>query len=146
MEVETQPSEETIQRMVVLVQSGNDFYVSAAAVGVMAETFDEWMRLGESTDPDNEFFVDFRRQLVKARAMAEISLISKVQQAAAGGSNYKASWQAAVWLLERGFDGRWVKKSVNAKKEQSLATDMEPTEAPDQFADLDNVTELRPRA
>lgn len=132
------PTPEHEEKAVLLVQSGNEFHVAARVIGVSAETFDQWMIEGKNRlvdgEGDEDALVSFYRAVDKARATAEANLVSKVQQAASNGS-----WQAAAWLLERGFTG-W--QRLTAEQRNSSGR-QEPDEL-DPFSELDNVTRIRP--
>lgn len=121
------PTPEIEEKLVLLLQSGNDLKVAGQAVGVDPEVLEFWIASNR--------YPKFNKAVAKARALAEANLVSRVQQAAAGGS-----WQAAAWLLERGFSG-WTRPTADQKNAKAA----EPPPGADPFAELDNVTELRPR-
>ena len=66
---------------------------ACAAVGVPTVTFYDWMKRGEENKSAQ--FVDFHREVEKAKAVAVMRNVAFIQAAA------PETWQAAAWLLER---------------------------------------------
>jgi hypothetical protein len=84
---------------------------------------------------DREEFTDFVRALEEAEAIAEATMIGRVQRAASDGV-----WQAAAWLAERRFPSRWTRKSVMEDLKVHGPRTTRGTEDP--FAELDNVASI----
>jgi hypothetical protein len=126
----------TVQKDVCdLVKLGVAPREAAAAKGVDSETFAEWMTAGRMGGRGRGQYVDFVRGLEEAEAIAEAQMIGRVQRAASEGV-----WQAAAWLAERRFPGRWTRKSVQEDLVRNGPRTMRGTEDP--FAELDNVASI----
>jgi hypothetical protein len=107
---------------------------AAAAQGVDKPTFEHWMQRGELRHRGYWRYQRFRHEVMTAEADCEVALVARVRAAAQEGE-----WQAAIWLAERRFGDRWLRRSVNA----------EPTDAPPQvsataWSQLDEETNVTP--
>jgi hypothetical protein len=127
-------SERVVKAVADLVKIGVPPLVAAAAQGVDETQFALWMRLGEQNGRGQWRYAQFRERVLKAEADCEVLLVGRVRSAANDGV-----WQAAMWLAERRFGDRWMRRSVN---ESAPA----PAGPVDPFSELDgesNVTPLR---
>jgi transposase len=98
----TKLTPEVQDRIVAALRAGNYQETAAAYAGISAKTFYEWLNRGESEEPKEEAFRNFREAVEKAKADAEVRDIALIDKAAHDGS-----WQAAAWKLERKFPNRW---------------------------------------
>jgi hypothetical protein len=131
------PPDETVERLCLLLENGVQLDVASKAVELEPELVEAWIARGRRGGKGQAVFIRFARKVEKARATAETTLVTNVRKAAQNGS-----WQAAAWLLERGFD--WTRKSIQGGEE----TPGSQVNA-DPFADLDkhpNVSPIRRRA
>ena len=126
-------SPELAERVANLVRAGVVPLVAAQAEHVSEARFADWMAKGARNE--HWRYETFRDAILKAEADCEVLLVSKIRQAASDDV-----WQAAAWLAERRFGDRWLRKSVFAQPEPGA-----PSTTGDPFADLDNVTAIRPR-
>jgi hypothetical protein len=108
---------------------------AAAAKGIDGETFATWMTWGRMGGRGRGKYAAFVRALEEAEAIAEATMIGRVQRAANEGV-----WQAAAWLAERRFPGRWTRKSVMEDLKVHGPRTTRGTEDP--FAELDNVASI----
>lgn len=123
-----------------LIRLGLSPREAAASAGIPNATYAEWMMLGARGGKGLGKMVDFKLAVEQAEASCEALLVGRVMAAANDGS-----WQAAAWLAERRFPGRWTRKSVsedprlpNTDRPAKRATD-------DPFEALDNVVPLSKR-
>lgn len=98
----TKLTPEVQDRIVAALRAGNYQETAAAYAGISAKTFYEWLNRGESDEPKEEAFRNFREAVEKAKADAEVRDIALIDKAAHDGS-----WQAAAWKLERKFPQKW---------------------------------------
>ena len=134
------PTPELTARIVNMVRSGTSPEVAARAAGVPKKTYDNWVIKGEGGQ-GNAVYMKFAEQIAEARAVAEAVQVAAVSKAANDGS-----WQAAAWLLERGFAG-WQRQSVVVpdRLTQRQRDNAERAAGVDPFEELDNVTRLPTR-
>jgi hypothetical protein len=126
----------TLQKDVCdLVRLGVAPREAAAAKGIDSETFGEWMTNGRLGGRGRGRYTAFVRALEEAEAIAEATMIGRVQRAASDGV-----WQAAAWLAERRFPGRWTRKSVQEDLKVHGPRTTRGMEDP--FAELDNVSSI----
>lgn len=97
----TKLTPEVAAAIVAAVEAGNYPEVAAEAEGVAARTYYHWMQLGETDEPGNEAFSQFRQAVTRARAAAERAMVGIVRTAAVDNP------QAAQWFLERSRPDRW---------------------------------------
>ena len=98
----TKLTPEVQDRIVVALRAGNYQETAALYAGISAKTFYEWLNRGESDDPKEAAFRNFREAVEKAKADAEVRDVALIDKAAHDGS-----WQAAAWKLERKFPQKW---------------------------------------
>ncbi len=100
---------------------------AAAMNGISATTYYNWMRHGKRMteweaegnrlEPEDEKFAILYRNVNQALSHLEIRNFEKVQAAALAGT-----WQAAAWILERRFPGRWGRRYPGDKSAVSIST------------------------
>lgn len=98
----TKLTAEVQDRIVGALRAGSYQETAARYAGISPKTFYEWMNRGESDDPEQTLFREFREAVERAKADAEIRDLLLIDKAANDGS-----WQAAAWKLERKFPHRW---------------------------------------
>lgn len=94
-------SEEVAERVLEAVRQGLPYKQAAAYGGISYSTLNRWRREGEMED-GAEQYREFWRQLEQANGEAALSLVGRVNEAAAQGD-----WKAASWILERRFPRIW---------------------------------------
>ncbi len=92
---------------------------AAASSKVGESTLYEWLAAGESDARSGRRtkFSEFSEAIKKADGEVELGALEAIRAAAADGH-----WQAAAWLLERKFPGRWAKRDAQALHEDTIAT------------------------
>ena len=101
---------------------------AAAMSGISATSFYNWMRHGrrmaemeaegQRIDIEDRQFASLYRNVSEALAHLEIRNFEIVQNAATEGV-----WQAAAWILERRFPGRWGKRYPSDRSAVNISTD-----------------------
>jgi transposase len=116
------------QKIVNAVRGGNGRETSARVAGISEATLYGWLDRGrrEKSGQFNEFY----EAVQKAEAEAEVEAVLRIRQASIGGqvvsrktttrtnragetvtrvdeTYSRPEWQAAAWLLERKYPGRW---------------------------------------
>ena len=71
--------------MVKIIRAGNYQVVACRHVGIPEKTFYEWMRRGERGWKIDEPYREFRAEILKARATAEIESVARIRAAARDG-------------------------------------------------------------
>jgi hypothetical protein len=71
--------------MVTIIRAGNYQVVACRHVGIPEKTFYEWMRRGERGWKIDEPYREFRQEILKARATAEIESVARIRAAARSG-------------------------------------------------------------
>jgi hypothetical protein len=117
---------------VTVIKAGNTVEVAAAAVGINPVTYYRWMNRGEAAGSGH--YRAFWDPVTQARREAEVELVARITMTARNGS-----WRAAAWLLEYHHPERRGRRSADPRGPAPA----EPEEDP--FAELDNVSPLRPR-
>jgi transposase len=100
--------------IVTALRQGSYQVVAAQKAGIGRRTLVRWMQRGEMeearreegfpADPDEEKYLQFKKDVEIARAQAEVDAVKCVSDAGRIGT-----WQAAAWYLERSFPQRWGK-------------------------------------
>jgi hypothetical protein len=117
-----------------LIRLGLSPREASASAGVTNEDYATWMAQGARGGRGLSKFVDFKLAVEQAEASCEALLVGRVMAAANDGS-----WQAAAWLAERRFPGRWTRKSIS-EDTRLPSTDRPAKRASDDpFDALDNV-------
>ena len=119
---------EVRQKIVNAVRGGNTRDVSARLAGVSEATLYNWLERGRRETKGQ--FREFYEAVQTADAEAEVEAVLRIRQAAIGGqlvsqktttrtnrdgetvtrteeTYTRPEWQAAAWLLERKYPGRW---------------------------------------
>jgi hypothetical protein len=118
---------------VAIMRAGNTFATASKAIGVRETHARWWYDQGAGDDADAPFAA-FRLDVDQAEARAESRNVAIVAKAASDGS-----WQAAAWLLERGYPERWARIS-----QRDRAADVTQASKPsDPFAEVDELAERR---
>jgi len=128
--------EAPIEEITTAIKLGVPPVVAAVQHGVLEDEFIEWMRRGQTAGRGEAAYAKFYEAIRSAEALCETALVGVVRRAAG------EHWQAAVWLLERRFPERYVRKSVSDEQGKKQAGQ------PDVFAAVDaaaNVTPIRRR-
>ena len=122
---------EVRQKIVNAVRGGNGRETSARLAGISEATLYNWLQRGRQEKRGQ--FKDFNEAVQKAEAEAEVEAVLLIRQAAIGGqvvsrkttsrttgagetvtrvdeTYSRPEWQAAAWLLERKYPGRWGKR------------------------------------
>lgn len=118
---------ETIRRYLL---DGNTVEAAAEAAGISRRTFYDWMERAQAGGEGSKPYRDFAAEVERARAQAEAQLVETIADA--------KSWQAAAWLLERGWPEVWAKPADRARLAQEAA---EPKADP--FAEVDDLAARR---
>ncbi len=118
---------------VQIMRAGNTFTTAAKAIAVRETHARWWYDQGAGDDAD-EPFASFRVDVDQAEARAESRNVAIVAKAASDGS-----WQAAAWLLERGYPERWARVSQRDK----AAEVTQAGKPSDPFAEADELAERR---
>lgn len=124
--------EKTTTEVGKMIKLGIPPMVAAKGQGISEGEFEEWMRRGLVGGRGEHRYTKFRLEVLKSEATSEQLLVGVVRSAAA------AHWQAAVWLLERLYPERYVRRSVS-NPDASPGTPGRP----DPFADTDNVVPIK---
>lgn len=93
----TKRTEEVERAILSSLERGNTRKASAGAAGVGYSTFREW-ELG---------FPEFAESVEKAEAVAQHTLLARIERASVDGQ-----WQAAAWMLERRWFGDYGRKQA----------------------------------
>jgi len=120
--------------LLALIRAGNYVPVACRAVGISRQTWDDWMRLGASDDPDFREYAELRADIDRAQAQGEARNLTIISQAAPD------NWQAAAWLLERMYPERYARPS---QREQAAASAPLPPTDRDLFAEVDDLAAAR---
>lgn len=102
------------EKIVSNLRNGAYKTVAAQEAGIARSTFNNWMERGEMEEarleegfaatPGEKKYLDFKKDVDKAMAQAEVNAVKVIQEAGSLGT-----WQAAAWYLERSFPQRWAK-------------------------------------
>lgn len=102
-------TEELTQIICENIELGLSYNLTCQAAGISFETFNEWMKKGE-TEADDKF-VYFYNSVRAAEAKCARLSLERIRDAAKGGT-----WSAAAWLLERRYPADYGKReNVNMK-------------------------------
>ena len=107
------------KQILAYIRSGNTYEIAAAAVGVSRSTFYSWQSRGKKAIKAQrratcnldleEPFIDFFRDLEKAKAIAIASAVERVRAAMTD------DWRAAIAFLERRDPINWGKRKSFSK-------------------------------
>lgn len=100
-------NEDRAERLLLAARGGNTLKTSAAYAGITYTTLRRWILMAD--DPDAPpHFAEFKRDLEKARADAEVEALAHIRLAGKSGQ-----WQADAWFLERSFPEDWGRRDTN---------------------------------
>ena len=98
----TKLTPETQDSIVEAIREGMYQEIAAATVGISTSTYYRWMERGQTGQPEDEPYREFREAIEKGRAEAERAKLKVISREAE-----KGNWTAAAWWLERSFPARW---------------------------------------
>jgi hypothetical protein len=133
----TNLTQELADQLTTIIAAGNYLSVACRAVGLPRSTFILWMQRGTSEAEADAPFRAFREQVEKATAKGEVRNVATIAKAAT------ESWQAAAWLLERGYPDRWGKAPVRLREETAEVEGPDLTETSDPFEEVDELARKR---
>lgn len=87
--------------LLTAIRAGNYIESAVRYAGISVASYRRWMDRGQSDDPDDAPYAEFRTVVEKARADAEVRYVAIIAKAA------ERTWQASAWWLERSFPDRW---------------------------------------
>lgn len=128
------PTQNERQRVINMLGSGASVEAAATAAGIGKKRLAAILERGRRGGKGNGLFMSFLEEVDQAQGRAEVTFATRVAKAA------ESSWQAAAWLLERGYEG-WERPAVVARA--GGEKDAPANVGTDPFADLDNVTEIK---
>lgn len=105
------PVELTAEIQIVICDAiGRGLYMAeaAAVAGISKETLYDWVRRGARAKRKGRFaagelpFITFSDAVKRSLAELQVNFLDNIHNAAGNGV-----WQAAAWLLERRFQGKW---------------------------------------
>ncbi len=104
----TKLDDDRAKRIVDALAIGATIRQACDAAGIDAATYHRWIERGNSGDPDDDAYRDFRDAATRARTQAELRMVGVVQAAAASGKD----WRAAAWYLERRRPDEWGRRDT----------------------------------
>lgn len=105
-------TEDTVNRLVHAIESGNYMKAACAYAGIDYTTFRLWMKKGEEAKSGRYF--DFFHTMKRAEQMAEAKMIAQWQK------HMPDNWQAIATFMERRYPDRWgrnMRVDQNVKQE-----------------------------
>jgi hypothetical protein len=128
-------------QLVTMLRAGNYLEVACRAVGVHRNTLAEWLRRGRVARVGDEDYAQLVERVDQALAEGEVRNVAHIAATA------RDNWQAAAWLLERGYPERWGRVSTRYR----LPPELPPEENPatpartglDPFAEVDELAAKR---
>ena len=134
----TNLTQELADQLCQIIAAGNYLSVACRAVGLPRSTFILWMDRGTSEAAVDAPFHAFRVQVEQAMARGEVRNVATIAKAAT------ESWQAAAWLLERGYPDRWGKAPVRMREDAPEADGPDVSDGPpDPFEEVDELARKR---
>lgn len=92
------------ETILALIAEGLTVEAAAGAARCSRRSVSRWKRRGEQDGASAEER-DFAWRYVQAEALAEISLVERIWEAATVGGD--GDWRASAWLLSRRWPERW---------------------------------------
>ncbi|MCK9435601.1 MAG: hypothetical protein M0Q12_00165 [Synergistaceae bacterium] len=99
------------------ITAGNTIEASAVSAGINKVTYYRWAQRGQKAkkeleenghiDPADEKYIRFMEDIIKAKALSEVALVSKIHRAGETGTG---DWRAYAFILERRFPDKWGRK------------------------------------
>ncbi len=124
---------ETQATIFAMLRQGNHLDFAAEAAGVSKRTAARWLERGAKGGKANADYAAFAAGVEKARAESHARHVGLIAAAAS------RSWQAAAWLLERGYPETWGKPGERVKAQ----ADADEAKAVDPFAEVDDLRARR---
>jgi hypothetical protein len=133
---------DVIDRLEAMLKAGNYIEVACRAAGVAPRTFRDWMVRGRSERPGDELYRELVGRIEQALAEGEVRNVAQIASAA------RENWQAAAWLLERGYPERWGRVSTRLRAPASVPPEEDASapaagHEPDPFAEVDELAARR---
>lgn len=125
------PTAQQIDRIAGLLRAANYRHTAASAAGVEPVQLESWLAQGAAQEEGelHDLYVAVMAAEHEGEAR-HVTLIAKEAQ---------SNWQAAAWILERRYPGRWARMSQR-DKDKAIA---EVTTPADAFAQLDQLAARR---
>jgi hypothetical protein len=127
------PTPEIIDTLARVLHAGVALDVAAEAIGLDRHTLEAWLRKG-SRAPHGRYR-ELHTAVVRARAEGEARHVAIIAAAA------RENWQAAAWLLERGYPERWARLSQRERSGNAIERPL--PSAGDPFAEVDELARRR---
>lgn len=115
------PSQDMLEEMFDLLQSGMDFSTMLECVGVSKRKMTEWIKKGQA-EGQQSIYHEMVRQMKQATAMCDLRDLRTIDMAAA-----KGDWKAAAWRLERRRPHVWGLAKLEAPQDSVEKALEEPT-------------------
>ena len=109
----TKLTPETHKRIVQAIQLGATYELAASYGGVTYETFNNWMKRGE-TATKGEYF-QFFNDIKEAEGKGAVGWLAKIEASANDGN-----WQAAAWKLERRYPEHYGRQKLDIKQDSEV--------------------------
>jgi len=131
------PSEDMLNQMYTLLQSGMDFNTMLDAIGLKPRKMKDWIARGHQA-PES-IFGEMVRQIKQAAAMCDLRDLKTIDMAAANGE-----WKAAAWRLEHRRPHIWgsLKAGETARPDSVTLALEEPSSAQTNLSNL-SIEELK---
>jgi len=100
-------NQDRAETLLNMIRGGNTLKVACGFAGIDYTTLRRWVLKADDPTAPQEY-VDFKAELEKARAQAQVVAVAQIRKAASDGS-----WQAAAWFLERSFPEDWGRRDTN---------------------------------
>lgn len=105
-------TDETVKKLMEAIIDGNTYEAACNYAGISYSVFADWVRKGEEYTKMLEGgqkgirweFINFLKELNRAKAEAEVNLVKKIKEAG------DKDWRANAFLLERRNPEQWAKK------------------------------------
>lgn len=115
---------ETKEKLFKALRTGAHIETACNAAGVAYVTVATWNQIAEGTHPTRKAtpeYVEFREEMQRAIAEAEMILVARVNAAS------KEDWRASAWMLDRRHPERWAsthKVRIEAEKQVEAQFDL----------------------
>jgi hypothetical protein len=128
------PTKALAAELATLLRAGVQLDVAAETIGLDRHTLEAWLRKGARAPHGR--YRDMHTAVMRARAEGEARHVAIIAAAA------RENWQAAAWLLERGYPERWAR--LSQRERSGAATTERPLpSAGDPFAEVDELARRR---
>lgn len=102
----TKLNPETQAKLVQAIQMGATYELAAQYAGITYNSFNNWMKEGESAK--SGIYLELFQAVKEAEGRAAVGWLVKIEKAASDGS-----WQAAAWKLERRYPQTYGKTAMD---------------------------------